>query len=94
VNLALELKGDSHWHNHVNFYHLRVNHAIAKSNVQIEQLGVDQIHGDVEVLEVPCGDGVWHIERCPPYVACLMFRVVKIHQTFICYKDNYQANFY
>jgi hypothetical protein len=29
--------------------------------VQIEQHGADQIHGVVEVLEVPCGDGVWHI---------------------------------
>jgi hypothetical protein len=42
-----------------------VNHAIARSNVQIERLGVDQIHGDVEVLEAPCGDGVWHIKICP-----------------------------
>jgi len=50
VKLTPELKGDSHWHNHVNFYHLHVNHGIAKSNVQMEQLGVDQIHGD----------GVWH----------------------------------
>ncbi len=50
----------------MNFSHPHVNHAIARSNVQIKQLGVDQIHGDVEILEVPCGDGVWHIERCPP----------------------------
>ncbi len=66
MNLTPELKRDSHWHNHVIFFHFHVNHAIAKSNVQIEQLGADQIHGDVEVFEVPCGDGVWHIERCPP----------------------------
>ncbi len=66
MNLAPKLKGDSHLHNHVKFSHLLVNHAIAKSNVQIEQVGVDQIHGNVEVLEVPCGDGVWHIEKCPP----------------------------
>jgi hypothetical protein len=57
VNLAPELKGDLHWCDNVNFFHLRVNHAIVKSNVQIEQLGVDQMHGDVEVLEVPCEDG-------------------------------------
>jgi hypothetical protein len=49
----------------VNVFHPHVNHAIVRSNVQIEQLGVDQIHGDVEVLEAPCGNGVWHIERCP-----------------------------
>ncbi len=28
--------------------------------------------------------------KMPPYVACLMFRVVKIHQTFFCYNNNYQ----
>jgi hypothetical protein len=59
-------KGDSQRHNYVNFFHPRVNHAIAKSNVQIEQLGADQIHGDVEILEAPCGDGILQIERCHP----------------------------
>jgi hypothetical protein len=33
--------------------------------VEIEQLGANKIEGDIEVLEVPCGDGVWHRERCP-----------------------------
>ncbi len=61
ANLAPISKGDSHKQDRVNFFQLRVNHAIAKSNVQIEQLGADQIHGIVEVFEVPCGDGVWHI---------------------------------
>jgi hypothetical protein len=46
----------------VNFYHLHANHAIAKSNVQIEQLGADLIEGGVEVLEAPFGDGIWHME--------------------------------
>jgi hypothetical protein len=46
----------------VNFYHPHVNHAIAKSIVQIEQLGANLIDGGVEVLEAPCGDGIWHIE--------------------------------
>jgi hypothetical protein len=50
----------------VNFFHPHVDHTIVRLNVEIEQLEVDQIHGDVEVLEAPCGDGVWHIERCPP----------------------------
>jgi hypothetical protein len=66
VKLAPRSKGDSHRHNYVNFFHPRVNHVTAKSNVQIEQLGADQIHGDVEVLEAPCGDVVWHIEQCHP----------------------------
>ncbi len=58
ANLALELKGDSHKHNHVNFFHPHVDHLIVRSNVEIEQLGLDQIHGNVEVLEAPCEDGV------------------------------------
>jgi hypothetical protein len=78
----------------VNFSHPCVNCVTIKSNVQIEQPEADQIHGDVEVLEAPCGDGVWHIEWCPPYVACLMFHIAKNLQTFLCYKDNYQTNFY
>ncbi len=64
ANLALRSKGDFHRHNHVNFSHPHVNHTIAKLGVEIKH-GVDQIQGDVEVLEAPCGDGVWHIERCP-----------------------------
>jgi hypothetical protein len=32
--------------------------------VNIEELGTYQIEEDVEVPEAPCGDGVWHIERC------------------------------
>jgi hypothetical protein len=54
-------KGDSHRHNRVNFTHPCVNYITTKSNVQIEQLGANQIHADVEVLEAPYGDGVWHI---------------------------------
>ncbi len=55
ANLAPRSKGDSHKHDYVNFYHPCVNHTIARSNVDNEQL---------EVLEAPCGDGVWHIKRC------------------------------
>jgi hypothetical protein len=72
VNIALILEGDSHRHDHVNFSHPCVNHIIARSSVEIEQPRADQIQGDVEVLKAPCGDGVWHIERCPPmsHVQC------------------------
>jgi hypothetical protein len=38
------------------------NHAIAKSNVQIEQLEANLIERGVEVFEAPFGDGIWHIE--------------------------------
>jgi hypothetical protein len=40
--------------------------------VDIEELVVDQIQEDVEVVEAPCGDGIWHIEKCPPtsHVQC------------------------
>jgi hypothetical protein len=40
--------------------------------VNIGELVADQIKEDVEALEVPCGDGVWHIKRCPPmsHVQC------------------------
>ncbi len=88
------LEGDSHRHKHVIFFHPCANHVIAKLNVEIEQHVANQIHGDVEVLQAPCGNGVWHIKRCPLYVACSMLCVVKIHQAFLCYKDNYQFNSY
>jgi len=65
VNLAPKSEGDFHKHNCVNFSHPHVNHTIARLSVEIEQLGVNQTQGDVEFLEAPCGDGVWHIERCP-----------------------------
>ncbi len=57
----------------MNFSHPCVNHTIAISNVDIEQPIVDQIQEDVENFEVPCGDGVWRIERCP---LCRMFNVL------------------
>jgi hypothetical protein len=54
----------------VNFFHPHVNHTIVRLSVEIEQLGADQIQGDVEVLEAPCGDGVWHIEINMLHVHC------------------------
>jgi hypothetical protein len=66
ANVAFRLGGDSHRQDNVIFSHPRVNHIIIRSSVEIEQPRADQIQGDVEVLERPCGDGVWHIERCPP----------------------------
>jgi hypothetical protein len=85
-NLAPRLEGDSHRHNRVNFSHPHVNHTIVRSSVHIEQPGADQIQGDVEVLEAPCGDGVWHIKiNMPHYVSCSMFHIAKIHQSFLCY---------
>jgi hypothetical protein len=59
---TFESKGFSHRHDYVNFTHLHVNHIIAISSVNIEEHVVDQIEEDVET---PCGDGFWHIERCP-----------------------------
>jgi hypothetical protein len=94
VNLALRLEYDSHRHDRVNFSHPHVSHIIASSSVNIEEPNANQTEEDVEALEVPCGDGVWHIKRCPPYVTCSMLCVAKIHQTFLCFKDNYQINFY
>jgi hypothetical protein len=46
----------------MNFSHPCVCHTIANSNVNIEEPVVNQIEEDVEA---PCGDGVWHIEKCP-----------------------------
>jgi hypothetical protein len=60
--LPQRLERDLHKHDYVNFYHPHVNHAIAKSNVQIEQPRANLIDGGVEVLEAPCEDGIWHIE--------------------------------
>jgi hypothetical protein len=56
---------NSHRHDHVNLSHFCVNHTIANSSVNIEEPIIDQIEKDVEVLEAPCGNGVWHIESCP-----------------------------
>jgi hypothetical protein len=65
ANLAPRSKGDSHKHDYVNFYHPCVNHTIARSNVDSEQLEAGQIpENHVEVREAPCVDGVWHIKRC------------------------------
>jgi hypothetical protein len=30
--------------------------------VNIEKSVVDKIEKDVEVLDAPCGDGVWHVQ--------------------------------
>jgi hypothetical protein len=66
VNLALELECDPNRHDHVNFSHPHVNHTIARLGVKIEQIGANQIQGDIEVLEAPCAHGIWHRKRCPP----------------------------
>jgi hypothetical protein len=72
ADLTPRSQGDSHRHDHVNFSHPRVNHIIANSSVDVEQPIANQIQEDIEVLEIPCDDGVWHIERCPPtlHVQC------------------------
>jgi hypothetical protein len=63
-NLPPKSKWDSHKHNHVNFSRPSVHTNIGKSHLQIERLYevVCIIDGGVEVLEVLCEDGVWHIE--------------------------------
>jgi hypothetical protein len=85
ANLAVGLKGDSHKHDRVNFSHPCVSHTIVSPSVNIEELVVDQIEEDVEVFEVPCGDGVWHIERCPPtlHVQCSMLQKSTKHSCVI-----------
>ncbi len=32
--------------------------------------------------------------KMPPCIVCSMLCIAKTHQAFLCYKDNYQANFY
>jgi len=60
----------------VNFSHPHVNYIIVSSSVNIEKPIADQIQKDVEVLKAPCGNGVWHIERCPLmlYVQCFVLQ--------------------
>jgi hypothetical protein len=72
ANLAPRSEGDSHRHDCANLFHHRVSHIIANSSVNIEKPIANQIEEDVEVLEAPCRDGVWHIEKCPPtsHVQC------------------------
>ncbi len=84
ANLVLGLEGNSHRHDHVIFFHPRVNHTIVESSVDIEQHGVDQIQEDVEVLEAPCGDGVCHIKICPPMLHVQHFGLQKSMKNF-CY---------
>jgi hypothetical protein len=43
----------------MNVFHLCVNHTIIRSSVEIDQPGANQIQGDVEVFEAPCGNGVY-----------------------------------
>jgi hypothetical protein len=40
---------------------------------------------DVEVLETPCGNGVWHIERCPPtsHVDCFALQKSTKHSSIV-----------
>ncbi len=61
ANLTPRLKGDSHKCDRVNFSHPCVNHTISSSSVNTEKNVADQIENYVEVLEAPCGDGIWHI---------------------------------
>jgi hypothetical protein len=78
ANPAPRLERDSHRHNCMNIFHPCVNHTLAKSNVEIVQHGVDQIQGNVEVFEAPCGDGVCkHIKRCPPMLHVQCFALQK-----------------
>jgi hypothetical protein len=65
-SLFPKLEGDSHKHDHVNFSHPLVNTQIGKLHLQCEHPSfnvdsyevVDTTNGDVEVFEVPYGDGV------------------------------------
>jgi hypothetical protein len=52
-------------HDHKNFSHPLINHTITNLNVNIEEHVANEIEEDVEVLEAPCGNKVWLIERCP-----------------------------
>jgi hypothetical protein len=85
ANLAARLEGDSHKHDRVNFSHPCVSHTIASPSVNIGELVAYQIEEDVDVLEVPCGDGVWHIERCPPtlHVQCFVLQKSTKHSCVI-----------
>jgi hypothetical protein len=76
ANLAPKLEGDSHKHDRVNFFHLHISHTIVNSSVDMEELVMNQIQEDVEVLDTPCGNGIWHIERCALTlcVQCTMFQ--------------------
>jgi hypothetical protein len=77
ANLALGLEGDSHRHDYVIFSHHHVNYTIANSSVDIEEPIANQIQEHVEVLEAPCGNGVWHIKRCPPMLHVQCFALQK-----------------
>jgi hypothetical protein len=63
--------------------HLRVNHIIVNSSVDIEQL----VAFKFRKMWSPWSS-MWRqslaYKEIPPYVACSMFCVAKIHQTFLC----------
>jgi len=65
LNLLPWSNGDSHWHNHVNFYYPHLDAQNGKFYVHIEWHDwyehVDIIDEGVEVLKASCGDDVWHI---------------------------------
>jgi hypothetical protein len=52
ANLAPKLEGDSHKHDHVNFSHLRVNRIIARSSVEMNNLGQTKFYKILKCLRL------------------------------------------
>jgi hypothetical protein len=80
------LEVDSHWHDWVNFFHLKVANAMAPINqssvVNVgEGNNVDPIvtHNGADVLECFYGNDIWRIECCPLKSNQLLFNVAKRH---------------
>jgi hypothetical protein len=70
--LPPRLEADSHRHDRVNFFHLKVANAITPINQSLivdvgEASNLIPIitHTSVEVLKCFCGDNIWRIKRCP-----------------------------
>jgi hypothetical protein len=72
VDLPLRSEGDSHQHDRVNFFRLKVANAMTLINQSLamdvgETNSLDHVitHNGVEGLECLCGDDIYQIECCP-----------------------------
>jgi len=89
ANLTPKLKGDSHKHDRVNFSHPCVNHTITNSKCEHWK---KFCWSNWKICWGPWSS-MWRWSLAYN-VACSMFHFAKIHQAFLCYKDNYQVNLY
>ncbi len=73
VDIPLGSKGDSHWHDQMNFSYSKVANVMTPINESsivdvgdISDLNPIITQNGAKVFECLCGDDIWQIEQCPP----------------------------